>query len=68
MALCPIMSYRHSGMVFNEAPCLKKDCAWAGVNGECLVSQALQCYINQTQDIPSTNEICFKPPATIKIP
>lgn len=44
-AFCPIMSFQsmHSGGVY----CLGKNCGFADAAGNCLVKQALQCYISK---------------------
>ena len=44
-AFCPIMSFQsmHSGGVY----CLGKNCGFADAAGECLIKQALQCYVSR---------------------
>ena len=44
-AFCPIMSFQsmHSGGVY----CLGKNCAFSDAAGECLIKQALQCYVSR---------------------
>lgn len=44
MNYCPLMSY--AKQYAQEIPCLGKECAFAADKaGECLIKQALQCYV-----------------------
>lgn len=46
MDYCPLMSYQKQYM--SEAQCLGENCAMAADgNGECLIKQALQIYVNE---------------------
>lgn len=39
---CPLKSYQHSSYI----DCAEKSCAFADETGNCLIRQALQCYIS----------------------
>jgi hypothetical protein len=43
MKYCPLMSY--AKQYSNEIPCMGKSCGFADEAGDCLVQQALQCYV-----------------------
>ena len=46
MDYCPLMSYQKQYV--SEAECLGEECALAAdSNGECLIKQALQNYVNE---------------------
>lgn len=48
MDYCPLMSYQKQ--YISEAECLGETCALAAdKNGECLIKQALQIYVNERQ-------------------
>ena len=44
MIYCPIMSYQRDNT--STKPCMENSCAFADEAGECLIKQALQCYVN----------------------
>ena len=44
MSYCPIISYQREGWSKND--CLGKACGFADEDGECLIKQALQCYVS----------------------
>ena len=51
---CPIMSFQsmHSGGVY----CLGKNCGFADAAGECLIKQALQCYVSRERTAAAEQE------------
>ena len=50
MDYCPLMSYQKQ--YISEAQCLGENCAMAADgNGECLIKQALQIYVNERTPI-----------------
>jgi hypothetical protein len=53
-AFCPIMSFQsmHSGGVY----CLGKNCGFADAAGECLIKQALQCYVSRERTAAAERE------------
>ena len=53
-AFCPIMSFQsmHSGGVY----CLGKNCGFADAAGECLIKQALQCYVSKERTAAAEKE------------
>ena len=49
MMYCPLMSY--AKQYSNEQECLGKECAFAADKaGNCLVKQALQCYVDSAKE------------------
>ena len=44
MIYCPIMSYQRDATA--TKPCMSIDCAFADEAGDCLIRQALQCYVS----------------------
>lgn len=49
MIYCPLMSF--AKQYSNEQQCLGKECAFAAdEGGNCLVKQALQCYVNSAKE------------------
>lgn len=51
---CPIMSFQsmHSGGVY----CLGKNCTFVDAAGECLIKQALQCYVSRERTAAAEQE------------
>jgi hypothetical protein len=45
MNYCPLISYQREG--WTKIDCLGKDCGFADAAGECLIKQALQCYVSR---------------------
>lgn len=43
MKSCPLMSY--AKQYSTEVPCMGEKCGFADAAGDCLIQQALQCYV-----------------------
>ena len=58
MNYCPLMSFQREG--WQKVYCLGDDCALAAdAAGECLIKQALQCYVSKERTIAEKEqEIC----------
>ena len=57
IAFCPIMSFQKE---YSEGVlCLEKNCAFADEAGECLIRQALQCYVSaaRTKMVDDTEDL-----------
>lgn len=54
MSYCPIMSFqqKYSGGIY----CLEKNCAFSDAAGECLIKQALQCYVSKERTVAAERE------------
>lgn len=56
MSYCPFMSFQKSnyeGIVY----CLKDECKLADEEGDCLIKQALQCYVDKERARAATEEV-----------
>ena len=53
MKYCPIMSFQKQ--YHDATPCMN-DCAFADVAGECLIKQALQCYVSKERTSAAERE------------
>jgi hypothetical protein len=49
MKYCPLMSFRKSGSVHQRIPCLEAQCGFADETGNCLIKDALKCFIIREQ-------------------
>ena len=54
MNYCPLISYQREG--WTKIDCLGKDCGFADAAGECLIKQALQCYVSKERTAAAEKE------------
>lgn len=54
MNYCPLMSFQREGQT--KINCLGKDCGFADAAGECLIKQALQCYVSKERTAAAEKE------------
>ncbi len=54
MNYCPLISYQREG--WTKIDCLGKDCGFADAAGECLIKQALQCYVSKERTAAAEQE------------
>lgn len=54
MNYCPLMSFQREG--YTKINCLGKDCGFADAAGECLIKQALQCYVSKERTAAAEKE------------
>ena len=52
---CPLMSYQKQ--YSNEVRCMGRDCGFADEEGNCLIRQALQCYVASERQKVAHEEI-----------
>ena len=45
MSYCPLISF--AKQYSTEVPCMGEECGFADEAGECLIKQALQCYVTK---------------------
>ena len=54
MNYCPLISFQREG--YTKINCLGKDCGFADAAGECLIKQALQCYVSKERTAAAEKE------------
>lgn len=54
MSICPLMSFQREG--WQEVACFGDECGFADGAGECLIKQALQCYISKERTAAAEKE------------
>ena len=54
MNYCPLISYQREG--WTKIDCLGKNCGFADAAGECLIKQALQCYVSKERTAAAERE------------
>jgi hypothetical protein len=58
MKNCPLMSY--AKQYSYQVPCMKEQCGFSDEAGNCLIQQALQCYIAKESTVAAQKEIYYK--------
>lgn len=57
MSACPLMSFQREG--WQKVNCFGKGCEFADGAGECLIKQALECYVSSARAVAEKEqEIC----------
>lgn len=54
MKSCPLMSY--AKQYSTEVPCMGENCGFADAAGDCLIQQALQCYVAKERTAAALEE------------
>lgn len=58
MKNCPLMSY--AKQYSYQVPCMEEQCGFADEAGNCLIQQALQCYVAKERTVAAQKDTYYK--------